>query len=403
MAIPKEILDELLKNYKGPEDITGENGLLKELTKALIERAMQVELTEELGYEKNQKGEKPTTNRRNGSNGKTLRSDLGPLEIEVPRDRQGEFEPKIVPKGQREFRGFDEKILSMYARGMSTRDITQHLKEIYGTEVSAELISRVTDSVSQMLEEWRNRELEKVYPIVFLDAIVVKIRDNGHVVKKSIYLALAITLEGKKELLGLWIDQSEGAKFWLGILTELKNRGVKDILVAAVDGLTGFPDAIRTAFPSCQVQLCIVHLVRSSLKFVPYKDRKAVAQTLRTVYSAPTEEAALAALDEFCAQWDGRYPMIGRSWKNRWTEIAPFLAYPAEIRKVMYTTNAVESLNYTLRKVTRNRLSFPTTDAAMKLVYMALQNISQRWTMPIRDWSQALNQFAILFKDKVPG
>jgi putative transposase len=403
MAIPKEILDELLKNYKGPEDITGENGLLKELTKALIERAMQAELTEELGYEKNQKGEKPTANRRNGSNGKTLRSDLGPLEIEVPRDRQGEFEPKIVPKGQREFRGFDEKILSMYARGMSTRDIAQHLKEIYGTEVSAELISRVTDSVSQMLEEWRNRELEKVYPIVFLDAIVVKIRDNGHVVKKSIYLALAITLEGKKELLGLWIDQSEGAKFWLGVLTELKNRGVKDILIAAVDGLTGFPDAIRSVFPTCQVQLCIVHLVRSSLKFVPYKDRKAVAQTLRTVYSAPTEESALAALDEFCAQWDGRYPMIGRSWKTRWTEIAPFLAYPAEIRKVMYTTNAVESLNYTLRKVTRKRLSFPTTDAAMKLVYMALQNISQRWTMPIRDWSQALNQFAILFKDKVPG
>jgi putative transposase len=403
MAIPKEILDELLKDYKGPEDITGENGLLKQLTKALIERAMQTELTEELGFEKNQKGEKPTTNRRNGSNGKTLRSDLGPLKIEVPRDREGEFEPKIVPKGQREFRGFDEKILSMYARGMSTRDISQHLKEIYGTEVSAELISRVTDSVSQMLEEWRNRELEKVYPIVFLDAIVVKIRDNGHVVKKSIYLALAVTLEGRKELLGLWIDQSEGAKFWLGILTELKNRGVKDILVAAVDGLTGFPDAIRSVFPSCQVQLCIVHLVRSSLKFVPYKDRKAVAQTLRTVYSAPTEEAALAALDEFCAQWDGRYPMIGRSWKTRWTEIAPFLAYPAEIRKVMYTTNAVESLNYTLRKVTRNRLSFPTTDSAMKLVYMALQNISQRWTMPIRDWPQALNQFAILFKDKVPG
>jgi len=403
MAIPKEILDELLKDYKGPEDITGENGLLKQLTKALIERAMQTELTEELGYEKNQKGEKQTTNRRNGSSNKTLRSDQGPIEIEVPRDREAEFEPKIVPKGQREFRGFDEKILSMYARGMSTRDISQHLKEIYGTEVSAELISRVTDSVSQMLEEWRNRELDKVYPIVFLDAIVVKIRDNGHVVKKSIYLALAITLEGRKELLGLWIDQSEGAKFWLGILTELKNRGVKDILIAAVDGLTGFPDAIRSVYPSCQVQLCIVHLVRSSLKFVPYKDRKTVAQSLRTVYSAPTEEAALAALEEFCTHWDGRYPMIGRSWKARWTEIAPFLAYPAEIRKVMYTTNAVESLNYTLRKVTRNRLSFPSSDAAMKLVYMALQNISQRWTMPIREWNQALNQFAILFKDKVPG
>ena len=402
MAITKEVLDELLKEYKGPEDITGENGLLKQLTKALIERAMQAEMTDQLGYEKHDKTEKETNNRRNGSNTKTLRSDLGPLDIEVPRDREGEFEPKIIPKHQREFTGFNEKILSMYARGMTTRDISEHLKEIYGTEVSAEFITRVTDSVVELLEEWRNRELESVYPVVFLDAIVVKIRDGGHVVKKSIYLALAITLEGRKELLGLWIDQSEGAKFWLGILNELQNRGLKDILIAAVDGLTGFPEAIRTVFPGAQVQLCIVHLVRNSLRFVPYKDRRTVAVGLKKVYTAPTEEAALAALEEFSKDWDVKYPMISRSWKARWTEIAPFLAYPAEIRRVMYTTNAVESINYSLRKVTQNRLSFPNADAAMKLVYMALQNISVKWTMPIKDWSQALNQFAIMFNGRVP-
>jgi transposase-like protein len=402
MAITKEVLDELLKEYKGPEDITGENGLLKQLTKALIERAMQAEMTDQLGYEKHDKTEKETNNRRNGSNTKTLRSDLGPLDIEVPRDREGEFEPKIIPKHQREFTGFNEKILSMYARGMTTRDISEHLKEIYGTEVSAEFITRVTDSVVELLEEWRNRELESVYPVVFLDAIVVKVRDGGHVVKKSIYLALAITLEGRKELLGLWIDQSEGAKFWLGILNELQNRGLKDILIAAVDGLTGFPEAIRTVFPGAQVQLCIVHLVRNSLRFVPYKDRRTVAAGLKKVYTAPTEEAALAALEEFSKDWDVKYPMISRSWKTRWTEIAPFLAYPAEIRRVMYTTNAVESINYSLRKVTQNRLSFPNADAAMKLVYMALQNISAKWTMPIKDWSQALNQFAIMFNGRVP-
>jgi putative transposase len=277
MAITKEVLDELLKDYRGPDDLTGEEGLLKQLTKALVEQAMGAELTQHLGYEKHQAGEKPSENRRNGRSLKTVRSDQGPITIDVPRDRDGTFEPKIVGKHQRELPGFSDKILSMYARGMTNREIAEHLKEIYGTEVSPQFITSVTDAVVESLEEWRNRELESVYPIVFFDAIVVKVRDNGHVVKKAIYLALAITLEGQKDLLGLWIDQSEGAKFWLGIISELKNRGVQDILIAAVDGLSGFPDAIRAVYPATEVQLCLVHVVRSSLRFVPYKDRHLLA------------------------------------------------------------------------------------------------------------------------------
>jgi len=392
----------LLKDYKSPEDLTGEDGVLKQLTKALVERAMGAELSDHLGYEKSEAGAKPGENRRNGSSDKTLRSDQGSITIEVPRDRDGSFEPKIVGKHQREMPGFSDKILSMYARGMTTREIGAHLKEIYGTEVSPQFITSVTDAVVETLETWRNRELDTVYPIVFFDAIVVKVRDNGHVAKKAIYLALAITLEGKKELLGLWIDQSEGAKFWLAIVTELKNRGVQDILIAAVDGLGGFPDAIRAVYPQVEVQLCIVHVVRGSLKFVPYKDRRLVAADLKTIYGAPTEEAALGALQEFRTTWDAQYPMIGKSWHDRWTDISVFLAYAPEIRKVIYTTNAIESLNYSLRKVTRNRGAFPTSDAAMKLVYMALQNISRRWTMPVQSWSQALNQLAIKFPGKVP-
>lgn len=402
MAITKEILKELMKGYKGPEDLKGENGLLKQLTKALIEEAMSAELTEHLGYEKHEQGEKADGNRRNGKSNKTVRTEQGPLELEVPRDRNATFQPKIVEKHQRQFTGFDDKILSMYARGMTNREISEHLKEIYGTEVSAQFITNVTDAVIESLEAWRNRELEAVYPIVFFDAIVVKVRDNGHVQKKAIYLALAIDMEGQKELLGLWLGESEGAKFWLAIMTELKNRGLKDILIAAVDGLSGFPDAIGAVFPQAEIQLCIVHAVRGALKFVPYKDRKAVATDLKKIYSAPTEEAASLALEEFCATWDAKYPMIGRSWKNRWTEITPFLSYPPEIRKVIYTTNAIESLNYSLRKVTKNRAAFPTSEAAMKLVYMALQNISKKWTMPIRDWKQALNQLAIKFTGRVP-
>lgn len=402
MAISKEVLDELLKDYKGPDDITGPEGLLKQLTKALIERAMEAEMTDHLGYEKNDQAEKETSNRRNGKTKKTLRSDQGPLEIDVPRDREGEFEPAIIPKHQREFKGFDDKILSMYARGMTTREIAGHLKDIYNTDVSPELISRATDSVKELLEDWRNRTLEPFYPILFLDALVISVREDGKVGKKSVYMALAINLEGRKELLGLWIDQAEGATFWLRILNELKNRGLQDVLIAAVDGLTGFPEAIAAVFPKTEVQLCIVHMVRNSLKFVPFKDRKAIATDLKRVYAAASEEVAVEELEAFSKRWDAKYPMISRSWKTRWAELTPFFKFPDSIRKVIYTTNAIESLNYSVRKITKNRGSFPTADAAMKLVFMALQNISQRWTMPIRDWGSALNQFAILYGDRVP-
>mgnify|MGYP000939958192 FL=1 len=401
MAISKEIIDELLKGYKGPDDITGPDGLLKQLTKAVIERAMQAEMTEQLGFEKNDPKAKSTENRRNGSSKKTLRSDQGPLDIEVPRDRDGEFEPAIVPKHQREFKGFDDKILSMYSRGMTTREIQGHLKDIYGIDVSPELISRATDSVKELLDEWRSRTLDSFYPVIFLDALVINVKEDSHIVKKSIYLALAIRLDGQKELLGLWIDQSEGAKFWLGILNELHNRGVQDILIAAVDGLTGFPEAINAVFPKTEVQLCIVHMVRNSLKFVPYKDRKVVAADLKAIYLSPDEESAAAMIEAFAEKWDAKCPMIARSWKARWPEVIPFLKFPMAIRKVIYTTNAIESVNYSIRKITRNRQSFPTTDSAVKLVFMALQNISKKWTMPLRDWGAALNQFAIIYGDRV--
>lgn len=402
MAIRKEVLDELMKNYKGPEDITGPDGLLKQLTKALVERAMQAEMAEQIGYEKGDQAEKADANRRNGKSKKTLRTDQGPIEIEVPRDREATFEPTIVPKHQRDFKGFDDKILSLYARGVTTREIAEHLREIYHVDVSPELISRVTDSVKELLDEWRKRALEAFYPVVFLDALVINVKENAKVVKKSIYLALAINAEGHKELLGLWIDQSEGAKFWMEVLTELRNRGVRDILIASVDGLTGFPDAIRAVFPATEVQLCMVHMVRNSLKYVSYKDQKAVAAALKKVYTAPSEQIGAAELDGFAAAWDARYPTISRSWRTRWPEVVPFFKFPAEIRKVIYTTNAIESVNYTIRKVTRNRQSFPTTEAAEKLVFMALQNISKKWTMPIRDWGAALNQFAIIYGDRVP-
>lgn len=402
MAISKEVLDALMKDYKGPEDITGPNGLLKELTKALIERAMQSEMTEQIGYEKSDQAEKPTSNRRNGKTKKTLRTDQGPLAVEVPRDREGEFEPAIIPKHQREFKGFDDKILSMYARGMTTREIAGHLKEIYNVDVSPELISRVTDSVKELIDDWRKRTLDPFYPILFLDALVISVKENSKIIKKSIYLALGVRLDGQKELLGLWIDQSEGAKFWFEVLSELKNRGIQDILIAGVDGLTGFPEAIRNVFPKTEVQLCIVHMVRNSLRYVSYKEQKAVAAGLKAIYTSPSEQAASQELDKFAELWDARYPTISRSWRNRWAEIVPFFKFPEQIRKVIYTTNAIESVNFTIRKVTKNRQSFPSTEAAEKLVFMALQNISKKWTMPLRDWGTALNQFAIIYGDRVP-
>jgi transposase-like protein len=402
MAISKEVLDELMKEYRGPDDFYGPDGLIKQLSKALIERAMRTELTEQLGYEKSKAGEKETENRRNGTSSKTLRTDQGFMEIEVPRDRNGDFEPQIIPKHQREWRGFDNKILSMYGLGLSTKAIQENLKEIYNVDVSPELISRVTDEVKGLVDEWRNRPMEPFYPVLFFDALRVNIRDEGHVSKKAVYLALAIGLDGQKEVLGIWIEQNEGSKFWMGIMNELKNRGVNDILIAAVDGLSGFPDAINTVFPKTEVQLCMVHMVRNSLKYVSYKDRKAVTADLKEIYLAPSEDAAMTALDRFSEKWDKKYSSISRSWKNRWNEVIPFMKFSPEIRKAIYTTNAIESLNYTLQRNLKTRLSFPNNEAAMKLIFMILQRIKKKWTMPIRNWAEALNQFALIYGDRVP-
>jgi len=402
MAITKEVLDELLKDCNSPDEFYGPEGLVKQLSKALIERMMQAELTEQLGYGKSESGEKETENRRNGKTSKTLRTDQGPMEIEVPRDRNGEFEPKVIPKHQREWRGFDDKILSMYGLGLSTKQIQAHLKEIYNVEVSPELISRVTDEVKGLVEEWRNRPLEAFYPVIFFDALRANIRDEGHVRKKAVYLALAIRLDGQKEVLGMWIEQNEGSKFWMGILNELKNRGVQDTLIAAVDGLTGFPEAINAVFKDAEVQLCIVHMVRNSVKYVPYKDRKSVTADLKEIYLAPSADAAEVALDKFAEKWDQKYPTIARSWRNRWNEVIPFLKFSPEIRKAVYTTNAIESVNYTLQRNLKTRQSFPNDEAAMKLIFMILQRISKKWTMPIRNWGEALNQFALIYGDRVP-
>jgi transposase-like protein len=403
MAFTKEVLDEILKGYSGdPEDFAGPGGLLKQLTKALIERAMEAELTHSLGYAKGEQGDKPTSNRRNGHSRKTLRTDHGPMEVAVPRDRLSDFAPQVVTKHSREWRGFDDKILSMYALGLTTRQIQDHLKDIYAVDVSPELISRVTDEVKQYLDEWRGRPLEPVYPVVFFDALRVNIRDGGTVSKKAVYVALAVRMDGKKEVLGLWIQQNEGAKFWSGILSELKARGVKDMLIAAVDGLTGFPEAINAVFPDTEVQLCIVHMVRNSVKYVAHKEKRAITSDLKAIYSAPTAELAEVALDEFSKKWDSKYPMISKSWRARWPEVIPFLKFPPEIRTGVYTTNAIESLNYTIQKVIKHRQVFPNDESALKLIFMALKNISKKWTMPFKNWGAALNQFAIIYGDRVP-
>ena len=400
--IRPKLIDELLKDYKKPEDITGDNGLLKQLTKAVLERALESELTHELGYEKHSLSGRNNGNSRNGKSSKTLKTDYGELDISVPRDRNSEFEPRIVKKGQRRFAGFDDKILSMYARGMTTRDIQGHLEEIYGVEVSPELISTVTDGIISEVKEWQNRPIDEIYPIVFFDAVRMKIRDEGHVVNKAAYLAVGIDMDGIKDVLGIWIEKNEGAKFWLSVFTELKNRGMNDVLIACVDGLKGLPEAIESVFPQAEVQLCIVHMVRNSLKFVSYKDRKKIAADLKNVYRASTVKQAEEALSDFESKWDSRYPMISKSWRNNWPKIIPFFSYSEDIRKVIYTTNAIESMNNSIRKVTKNRNSFPSDESAIKLLYMALKNIKKKWTMPIRNWSLAMHQFSIRFEERVP-
>ena len=396
MAIDLKLIDKLLADYKTPEDIIGENGLLKQFTKALLERAMQAEMTDHLGYEKHDPAGHHSGNSRNGATIKTLKGDFGEIPLETPRDRNGSYEPKIVGKGQTRFTGFDDKILSMYARGMSTREIQGHLEEIYKVEVSPALISTVTEEVMEEVKSWQSRPLDAVYPIVYLDALVVKIRDNGHVRNKAIYVAIGVNMQGLKEVLGLWASPAEGAKFWLQVLTELKNRGVDDIFIVSIDGLKGFPEAIETVFPAAQVQLCIVHQVRGSLNYVSWKHRKEVAADLKPIYRASTVEDAEQRLNEFAAKWDKSYPTISQQWRRNWEHLTPFFAYPEDIRKVIYTTNAIESLNMSLRKVIKTRGSFPTQEAAFKLLYLALEHIAQKWTMPVRDWKAALQRFAIL-------
>jgi len=403
MTIDNELIDNLLKDYKKPADLIGDDGLLKELTKRLLERAMAAEMTEHVGYEKHDAAGNNSGNSRNGTSAKTIKGSFGTMPLEIPRDRNGTFEPQIIEKHQTRFTGFDENIISLYARGLSTREIQQHIEEIYHVEVSPALISSVTDEVLDEVRTWQNRQLDAVYPIMYLDAIQFKVRDNGHVKNKAIYLVIGVTMEGLKEVLGLWIAQTEGAKFWLQVVTELKNRGVNDILIACVDGLKGFPEAIESVFPQTEVQLCIVHLVRHSLNYVSWKQRKEVARDLKTIYTAATDVEAEQRLTEFSLKWDEKFPMIAKSWRSNWTRVIPFFAHPPEIRKVIYTTNAIESLNMSLRKVTKARGSFPNDEAVSKLLYLALRNIAKRWTMPMHAWKVALNRFTIIYGDRLPA
>lgn len=397
--IKPEILDELLSGISSPEDLMGDAGLFRQLKKALMERALGGELTHHLGYEKHDPGGRGSGNSRNGHSSKTVLTEDGELDLSIPRDRAGTFEPQLVPKGVTRLDGFDDKVISLYARGLTVREIQGHLRELYGTEVSPDLISRVTDAVLEEVKEWQLRPLDACYPIVFFDALRVKIRDEGLVRNKAVYIALALDAEGHKHVLGLWIEQTEGAKFWLKVMNDLKTRGLGDILIAVVDGLKGFPEAICAVFPETMVQTCIVHLIRNSMAFVSWKDRKIIMPDLKAIYRAETAEAALDRLAEFEAKWDDRYPAIGQSWRRAWEHVIPLFAFPREVRKMIYTTNAVESLNRSLRKIIKTRGSFPNDEAAMKLLYLAIQNAGVHWRRPI-EWTAAMGQFAVLFGDR---
>lgn len=387
---------EAAKSIKTEKDLSDFSQML---TKVTVEAALNIELDEHLGYSKNTSSE--TENSRNGFSNKTLRTEEGQFEIDVPRDRQGDFEPQLVKKHQTRITSMDEKILYLYSKGLSTRDIVDSFKELYGADVSASLISKVTDTVIEQVIEWQSRPLDAVYPLVYLDCIVVKIRQDKTVINKAVYLALGVNMEGEKELLGMWLSENEGAKFWLGVMTELQNRGVNDILIACIDGLKGFPEAIQTVYPQTQIQLCIVHMVRNSVKLVPWKDYKAVTAHLKQIYQSNTEEEALLELSRFEAEWDDKYPQISRSWRAHWDNLNALFNYPKDIRKAIYTTNAIESLNSVIRKSVKKRKLFPSDDAAKKVIYLAIQQASKKWTMPIRNWKTALNYFMIVFEDRL--
>jgi transposase-like protein len=387
---------EAAKGIKTEEDL---NEFRQMLTKVTVEQALNAELDDHLGYDRHETSN--NSNSRNGSTSKTLRTEDGQFKLDTPRDREGTFEPKLVKKSQTRFTSMDDKILFLYAQGMTTREIVKTFKELYGADASPSLISKVTDAVIDEVIEWQSRPLDPIYPIVYLDCIVLKIRQDKQVINKAVYLALGVNMEGHKELLGMWLSENEAAKFWLNVLTELQNRGVKDILIACVDGLKGFPDAINSVFPNTQIQLCIVHMVRNSIRYVPWKDYKAVTADLKTIYQASTEDIALKALDDFIERWDEKYPQISRSWKAHWENLNTLFQYPPDIRKAIYTTNAIESLNSVIRKATKKRKVFPTDDSAKKVVYLAIRQASEKWTMPIRNWKLALNRFMIMFEDRL--
>jgi putative transposase len=399
--LPDEVLDELLAGAHGEEEIVGPGGLLSQLTKRLVERAMEVELTDHLGYEPHLEPPGGAGNARNGTTPKTLLTEQGAVPIDAPRDRAGSFEPQIVRKRQRRFEGFDEKILALYSRGLSTRDIEAHLGEIYGVKVGRDLISKVTDAVMDDARAWQTRPLDDVYPVVFLDALVLKIRDGGSVQRRACYLALAINLDGEREVLGMWFQANEGAKFWMQVLTDLKQRGVQDILICCVDGLKGFPEAIEATFPATTVQTCIVHLIRHSLKYVPRKHYEQVTKDLKPIYTAIDADQALLELEAFEEKWGQQLPVIGQAWRSAWEHVTPFMAFEPEVRRVIYTTNAIEALNRQLRKAVKTKGHFPTEDAARKLIYLAIQNAGPQWTRT-RGWTKAMLAFKIHFGDRLP-
>ena len=400
--LPDALIDELLAGARTEQEIAGPGGLLGQLTKRLVERALEVELTDHLGYESHREPPGGAGNTRNGSTSKTLLTESGEVGIDAPRDRAGTFEPQIVRKRQRRFEGFDEKILALYSRGLSTRDIEAHLQEIYGVKVGRDLISKVTDAVMDDARAWQTRPLEDVYPVVFLDALVLKIRDGGSVQRKACYLAMAINMDGEREVLGMWFQANEGAKFWMQVLTDLKQRGVSDILIACVDGLKGFPEAIEALFPRTTVQTCIVHLIRHSLRYVPRRQYDAVVRDLKPIYTAIDADQALLALETFEEKWGQQLPIIGQAWRSSWEHVIPFMAFEPEVRRIVYTTNAIEALNRQLRKALKTKGSFPTEDAARKLIYLAIQNAVPQWTRT-RGWTKALLAFKIQFGDRLPN
>lgn len=392
-------VDMLIESDSDLSNILGKEGLIKQLSKCILERALEAEMQDHLGYDRYERNS--SENARNGSFKKNLTTENGQLELEVPRDRKGDFEPVIVKKKQTRIEGLDDKIISLYAKGMSVSDIKIQMQELYGAEISESLISRITDDVIDEVKLWQSRALESVYPIVFFDCLVVKVRQDKRIINKSVYVALGIDLSGRKDVLGLWISDNEGAKFWLNNLTELKNRGLADILIACTDNLTGMSDAIAAVYPKCEHQLCIVHQIRNSLKFVSYKDRKELAADLKPIYQAVTEDEAQSALEYFEEKWGKQYPQIAKSWYNNWDNLMIFLQYPEAIRRIIYTTNSIESLNNQLRKVTKNKRVFPSDESVFKTLYLTIEYITRKWSMPIQNWNEAMAHFLIKFEDRI--